>query len=186
MIDSDDPLDGVSEEHMRNDTLKKMGPRAPVPFKHCEQCGIDCLACAIGAIHMNTSPPFEGYTHEMTNQVDWPAHNARGHHHVMWNGASNETIPCGSKRAAELANLQLEEKDREARREANARQVGGTHYGEKPFQHWDVVAMFKLDYFQGNITKYVFRWRDKNGLEDLEKARHYLEKYIEEVKVGRI
>jgi hypothetical protein len=42
-----------------------------------------------------------------------------------------------------------------------------------------VVDIFNLDYFQGNITKYVFRWRDKNGVEDLIKARHYLDKYIE-------
>lgn len=60
----------------------------------------------------------------------------------------------------------------------NSRQVGGSHYGLKAFQHWDMVAMFKLDYFQGQITKYVLRWRDKNGVEDLEKAAHYLEKYI--------
>jgi hypothetical protein len=65
---------------------------------------------------------------------------------------------------------------------ANAHQVGGEHYsahGRPDLQHWDVVAIFGLDYFQGCITKYVFRWRDKNGLEDLIKARHYLDKYIE-------
>lgn len=64
---------------------------------------------------------------------------------------------------------------------ANKRQVGGSHYKTKTgLQHWDVVTMFNLDYFQGNITKYLFRWREKNGLEDLYKAQHYLEKYIEE------
>lgn len=73
----------------------------------------------------------------------------------------------------------------ETLRSANKRQVGGSHYGGRELQHWDVVAMFGLDYFQGNITKYVFRWRDKKGLEDLEKAKHYLEKYIEEIKAGR-
>lgn len=62
---------------------------------------------------------------------------------------------------------------------SNARQVGGSHYGLRWMQHWDVVALFGLDYFQGQITKYVMRWRDKNGVEDLKKAAHYLEKYIE-------
>ena len=62
---------------------------------------------------------------------------------------------------------------------ANSRQVGGTHYGKVGRQHWDVVADFGLDYFQGQITKYVMRWRDKNGIEDLRKAHHFLEKYIE-------
>ena len=79
---------------------------------------------------------------------------------------------------------------------ANERQVGGNHYraasGElitvcahcgkenKPIlQHWDLVHIFKWDYFQGQITKYVMRWKDKNGVQDLKKARHFLDKYIE-------
>jgi hypothetical protein len=62
---------------------------------------------------------------------------------------------------------------------ANTRQVAGSHYGLSSFQHWDVVALFKLDYFQGQVTKYVMRWREKNGVQDLQKAAHFLEKYIE-------
>lgn len=60
-------------------------------------------------------------------------------------------------------------------------QVGGDHYqqGDKP-QHWDLVSMYQWDYFQGQITKYVMRWKRKNGLQDLEKARSFLDKYIEE------
>lgn len=70
--------------------------------------------------------------------------------------------------------------------EANKRQVGGSHYGGGEFQHWDMVVQHDLDYFQGQITKYVMRWKAKNGLQDLEKAQHFLEKYIEEIKAGRI
>jgi len=62
---------------------------------------------------------------------------------------------------------------------ANEKQVGGTHYQKAAVQHWDIVHMHKLDYFQGQITKYVMRWKDKNGIQDLEKAKHFLEKYIE-------
>lgn len=61
---------------------------------------------------------------------------------------------------------------------ANNRQVAGTHYAA-PIQHWDFVTANELDYFQGQITKYVCRWKKKNGLKDLEKAQHFLEKYIE-------
>lgn len=68
---------------------------------------------------------------------------------------------------------------------ANERQVGGQHYQALPMQHWDYVAANELDYFQGQITKYVSRWKLKNGLEDLEKARHFLEKYIEVEKARR-
>ena len=67
---------------------------------------------------------------------------------------------------------------------ANERQVGGSHYKGTEVEHWDIAWMFSFDYYQGQITKYVMRWRDKNGLEDLEKARHFLEKYIELVKAN--
>jgi hypothetical protein len=64
---------------------------------------------------------------------------------------------------------------------ANDRQVGGEHYKttEGIVEHWDIVAQHSLDYFQGQITKYVMRWRKKGGLQDLQKARHFLDKYIE-------
>lgn len=64
---------------------------------------------------------------------------------------------------------------------ANDKQVAGTHYGA-PIQHWDYVVANDLDYFQGQITKYVTRWKKKNGMTDLLKAQHFLEKYIEVVR----
>lgn len=62
---------------------------------------------------------------------------------------------------------------------ANERQVGGQHYKTGGEEHWDRVQRLGLDYFQGQITKYVERWKLKNGVQDLEKARHFLDKYIE-------
>lgn len=62
---------------------------------------------------------------------------------------------------------------------ANDRQVGGSHYKTAQQEHWDRVWDLGLDYFQGQITKYVERWKEKNGVQDLEKARHFIEKYIE-------
>ena len=67
--------------------------------------------------------------------------------------------------------------------EANKTQVAGSHYQSK-MQHWDIVAEHQLDYFQGQITKYVMRWKLKNGVQDLEKAQHFLAKYIELAKAG--
>ena len=61
---------------------------------------------------------------------------------------------------------------------ANDRQVGGKHF-KSELQHWDWVWANELDYFQGQITKYVMRWKLKGGVEDLKKAQHFLEKYIE-------
>lgn len=57
----------------------------------------------------------------------------------------------------------------------NDTQVAGTHY-RAGFQHWDLVAKLRLDYFQGQITKYVTRHRRKHGAQDLDKAIHFLMK----------
>ena len=59
---------------------------------------------------------------------------------------------------------------------ANNTQVGGQHYKAKAIQPWDFIAANGLGYFD---VKYVSRWRDKGGLDDLRKARHYLDKLIE-------
>ena len=62
---------------------------------------------------------------------------------------------------------------------ANEIQVAGSHYKTKAIQPWDYIAANELGYFEGNIVKYVSRWRDKGGVQDLLKARHYLDKLIE-------
>lgn len=64
--------------------------------------------------------------------------------------------------------------------EANAVQVGGDHYKSKAIQPWDYIAANGLGYFEGNIVKYVTRYKEKGGVADLEKAKHYLEKLIEQ------
>ena len=56
-------------------------------------------------------------------------------------------------------------------------QVGGDHYRAE-FQHWDWAAETQLGYLEGNATKYVARWRKKNGRQDLEKARSYVLKLM--------
>ena len=59
------------------------------------------------------------------------------------------------------------------------KQVGGNHYNRKIIQPWDYISSNSLGFFEGNCVKYVSRWRDKGGVEDLRKAIHYLEKLIE-------
>jgi len=61
----------------------------------------------------------------------------------------------------------------------NASQVGGEHYKFLSPQPWDVIAQWHLGFFEGCALKYLARWRLKNGVEDLRKARHYLDKLIE-------
>lgn len=61
---------------------------------------------------------------------------------------------------------------------ANKHQIGGSHY-MKAIQPWDYIAANQLGYFEGNVVKYVTRWKDKGGINDLMKAKHYIEKLIE-------
>lgn len=63
--------------------------------------------------------------------------------------------------------------------EANKRQHGGDHYKRLPYEHWDFVMDTGMNYLLGCATKYVARWRTKNGEEDLLKAVHYMEKALE-------
>lgn len=69
---------------------------------------------------------------------------------------------------------------------ANERQVAGQHYAAQ-VQHWDyVIGALDSRYLEGNITKYVCRHRKKNGVQDLQKALHYLDKLIESAAAGKI
>ena len=61
---------------------------------------------------------------------------------------------------------------------ANDVQIGGSHY-LVTIQPWDYIAANNLGYFEGNVVKYVSRWRDKGGIDDLRKAKHYIDKLIE-------
>ncbi len=65
----------------------------------------------------------------------------------------------------------------------NEKQIGGNHYRCK-YQHWDFVTNNELHYLQGCATKYLARYRKKNGLQDLEKAVHYVEKLKEVYEKG--
>ncbi len=59
--------------------------------------------------------------------------------------------------------------------DVNEIQIGGDHY-RKQYQHWDLVCDTNMPYLLGCATKYVARWQYKNGIEDLQKSLHYLQK----------
>ena len=67
---------------------------------------------------------------------------------------------------------------------ANATQVGGNHYASKAVQPWDAMQAWMsreefTGYLRGNVIKYMARCNDKGGIEDVKKARHYIDKLIE-------
>ncbi len=62
-----------------------------------------------------------------------------------------------------------------------SKQVGGNHY-RKAIQPWDIIEEWQLNFWAGNVLKYLLRYPYKNGVEDLEKAKHYLEYLIKKEK----
>jgi hypothetical protein len=58
-------------------------------------------------------------------------------------------------------------------------QVDGDHYAKLAIQPLDYILLNGLGYVEGNVVKYVTRWKDKGGVSDLQKARHYLSVLIE-------
>ena len=58
-------------------------------------------------------------------------------------------------------------------------QVAGGHYKDLKIQPVEYIHANGIGYFEGNVIKYVSRWRAKGGVADLEKARHYIDMLIE-------
>lgn len=61
-------------------------------------------------------------------------------------------------------------------------QIGGEHYKNKKIQPITFILENDLGFCEGNIIKYVTRYKDKNGIEDLKKARHYIDFLIEHIE----
>ena len=59
------------------------------------------------------------------------------------------------------------------------KQVGGNHYKEMSMQPFEFIERNGLGYGVGNIIKYLCRFNKKGGIDDLEKAKHYIELMIE-------
>lgn len=58
-------------------------------------------------------------------------------------------------------------------------QVGGSHYSKMSMQPIEYIHRNNLGFAEGSVIKYVSRWRSKGGVDDLRKARHFLDVLIE-------
>lgn len=58
-------------------------------------------------------------------------------------------------------------------------QEGGSHYKDMPIQPIEYILANNIPFAEGNVIKYVSRWKKKNGVADLKKARHMLDVLIE-------
>lgn len=104
--------------------------------------------------------------------------NEDGHYNFKVNWASGHNTQC------HLSVFDLDYQGEQMRDDVKdlPKQVGGSHYQHFKIQPVDYIADNQIPYLEGNVIKYVSRWRNKNGVEDLEKAKHYLEILIEKEK----
>ena len=61
-------------------------------------------------------------------------------------------------------------------------QIGGTHYSNLAIEPIDFITAKNLGFCEGDIVKYIARWKAKNGIEDLKKARWYIDFLIESLE----
>jgi hypothetical protein len=61
-------------------------------------------------------------------------------------------------------------------------QVGGDHYTKQAIQPIEYIWANNIGFSEGNVIKYVTRWKDKGGIKDLEKAQHHIALLIEHAK----
>ena len=62
------------------------------------------------------------------------------------------------------------------------KQIGGSHYKNFPIQPYEFISKNNLSFFQGCVVKYVCRYLNKAGIQDLEKIIHYCQLEIKTMK----
>jgi len=62
------------------------------------------------------------------------------------------------------------------------KQVGGSHYKKYQIQPVEFIVKNNIGFCEGNIIKYILRFKEKGGVQDLEKAKHYIELLIDSTK----
>lgn len=62
------------------------------------------------------------------------------------------------------------------------KQEGGDHYKHLKIQPWEYTFANDLGPVEHTVLRYITRWKNKNGIEDLKKARHTLDIYIEHLE----
>ena len=116
------------------------------------------------------------------NPYALPTSNAEEYRYIdgikhMWGGNNMGWISItNTPRAGETP-------ERDYQRTAEGRaafktQVGGDHYSKMAIQPFEYIMANGIGFPEGNIIKYVSRWRSKGGVDDLKKARHYLDLLI--------
>ncbi len=96
-----------------------------------------------------------------------------------FDGSDQPCVTCGYVTNNWEPMLQYKPEDVSLNKRALDIQVAGNHYKELAIQPVEYIHANNIGYFEGNVIKYVSRWRNKNGVKDLEKAKHYIDLLIE-------
>lgn len=111
----------------------------------------------------------------------------RGFHiHSVWTNPSgagqcvNIEITDGEDDVQRKGEVGGDKNERRLSLPPKSTQVGGDHYSKMKIQPIDFITANGIGYMEGNIIKYVCRYKSKNGVEDLKKAQHYLQMLIEQ------
>lgn len=126
----------------------------------------------------------DGISDETAEELECVADNIR-------QGCHRRAIRAGSTPAGEQPRSSLRESldaAREAGEVSNGggvmtsaldQQEGGDHYRKLPIQPVEYIHRNGIGFIEGSVIKYVTRWRAKGGVEDLRKARHFLDLLIQ-------
>ena len=95
---------------------------------------------------------------------------------------STQIADVGEKKTADWTTPPKDfeyKKIKEIKMKASNTQIGGSHYSDMAIQPTEFIHKNNLSFIQGNIIKYVCRYKSKGGIEDLNKAKHYIDLLIE-------
>ena len=99
--------------------------------------------------------------------------NPQQNHFFDWGDDEEKAVYVGLEMAEERSA------HAKAMNEANQKQVGGDHYKSMAIQPVEYIHANNLNFLQGSVIKYISRYKAKNGKQDLEKAKHFIDLLIE-------
>jgi hypothetical protein len=65
---------------------------------------------------------------------------------------------------------------------SSKKQVGGNHYLKYKIPPVEFIIKNNIGFVEGNVIKYILRFKEKGGVQDLLKAKHYIELLIDSSK----
>ena len=107
-------------------------------------------------------------------EIDFDVHQFAGH--VIYAGKSNKHY-IGQFESS-WQKKYFEYYAESILKDPTSDQVGGNHYKDLKIQPTEFIHANNIPFIEGNIIKYVIRHRSKNGIEDLKKAKHYIDLLI--------